>query len=412
MVQQHELQQILAGVIFLAVYAAVATRWIHRALAALVGAVLVAVWWGPAAAIASLVPEALLVTAGLMVVAGALKRSGVAAWLALSAAKIGRGRPIPILVLTSVVAFVLGAVVGPGAVLLVVPVALLLAVELDIDSLPFLMSLSWSSLWGGTLLVTAQPANLWLAAVLGLTPGSWLSAVAPLGLAGWVTTLVTAVVVFRRRLRVTNERKARVLEYDTARSLSDRPMVVRTVVVTVLVVVGLVAVALGVPVAGSVVALAGAIFLLLGEPKAAVDRALSDVDLGLLVFYGGLFAVVAAAASALPPAVLSWFRPSGVVVLAVSTTLGALIDHGAVLGALTPFLTAWSTSSPLWVYAVLGTTLGAGITVWGSASVAAAVTLAGQGKHAPALSQYTAYGLLLGAVSLVSVALLGLVLVP
>jgi Na+/H+ antiporter NhaD/arsenite permease-like protein len=413
MVNQLEFQQILAAAVFLAVYAAFATRLIHRALAALAGVVVLSFWAGPGPLVSAVVPEALLVTAGLMVVAGAIKRSGLAAWLALTAAKVGRGRPIPILVLTSLVSFLLGALVGPGAALLVAPVALLLAVELDVDSLPFLLGLSWSALWGSAVLWTSQPASLWIVSALGLAPGSWLTTVAPLVTAAWVATLGAEVLLFRRRLRVTNERRARVLEFDSARSLGDKGLVIRALTVSLLVAAGLVAVALGLPVAPSVIALAGATVLLIGEGRNGVDRALADLDLGLLVFYGGLFGVVAfLGASGLPSAVAGWVTPSGPALLAAAAVLSAFVDHGAVLGALVPVLASWGAAGAgsLWVYAVLGTTLGAGITVWGSVTGAAALSLAGQGKHTPPVGQYTLYSLVLGAISFVVVAGLGFVI--
>lgn len=409
-----ELQQLVALVLFLAVYAAFTSPWVHRAVAALAGAVVLVFWAGPGPVVSAMVPDALLVTGGLMVVAGALRRSGLAAWLALHAAKAGRGRPVPILILLSLLSFLLGALVGPAAaVVLVVPVALVLAVELDLDSLPFLATLSWSGLLGGAALMTAQPANLWVVSALGLAPGDWAVKVAPLALAAEAATLIVAIAVFRGRLRVTNERRARVLEYDAAKSLGEPKAVIQTVAALVLVAAGFLAAAQGLPVSPSAVALLAAVILMVWDRRDGVSRALGDIDGPVLVFYAGLFAVVAAwGASGLPAALARSFAPSGPVLLAGSALLGALVDHGAVLGAFIPFLKSWVLGGPasLWVYAVLGTSIGAGITVWGSASVATALGLAGSGRHTPDWKQFTVYGLVFGAVNLLVVGVLGALL--
>lgn len=409
-----ELQQIIALAVFTAVYAAFATRAVHRAAAALVGALALALLTGPGPLVSTIVVEALLVTAGLMVLAGAVKRSGIASWLALRAARAGRGRPVPILILTAVVTFVLAAVLGPApAVVLVLPVALLLAVELDLEALPFVLVLSWAALWGGVVLMTAQPSNLWVVVALGLEPVEWALRMAPLAFAALATTLAAAVVVFRSKLRVTNERRARVLEYDASRSLGDKVVVLRTLTALVLVAVGLGAIGLGLPLSPSVVALGGASLLILWEGKRGFDQAASDLDGGLLVFYGALFAIVAALGASGVPALTQALVPQGPVLLTLSALLAAFVDHGAVQGALVPFLQAWKAGGTpsLWVWSVLGTTLGAGVTVWGSASVAAALSLAGQGKGAPGWKEYTRWGLLFGAVNLAVIIGLGLVLI-
>jgi Na+/H+ antiporter NhaD/arsenite permease-like protein len=176
---------------------------------------------------------------------------------------------------------------------------------------------------------------------------------------------------------------------------------------------GFVAAAQGLPVSPAAVALLAAAVLMIWDRRDGVSRALADIDGPVLMFYGGLFAVVAAlGASGLPAAFARNFVPSGPVLLAGSALLGALVDHGAVLGATIPFLKSWVLGGPgsLWVYAVMGTTIGAGITVWGSASVATALGLAGSGRHTPDWKQFTVYGLVFGAVNLLVVGILGALL--
>lgn len=394
-----EAQQLFALTIFGVVYLLIASRWIHRALAATLGAVALALWVGVNPLLGAVVPEALVITAGLMVIAGAVRRSGIAAWAAIQAARLAGGRPGPLLVGMSLLTFVLGALLGPApAVVLVVPVALLLAVELDVDSLPFVLVPSWAALLGSLSLVTAQPAWLWLASALGLSPAQWWLTLGPLAVVHLLVTLLVSVGLFGRRLRVTNERRARVLEYDATRSLGAPSDVVVALSVVVLVFVGLLGAAFGLPVSPSAVVLVGATVVLLTGDRTSLDRPLGDLDGGLLVYYGGLMIVVAGLAVTLGPLWLRLPLPPAPALLGLTVLAGGLMDHGAVVGALVPWLKAANLPHG-WVAVAVGTTLGGAATVWGSASVAAALALGGQGSRAPSWKRYTGYGLILAAVN-------------
>lgn len=401
-----ELQQITALLLLLTVSVLSTTRWIHRAAVALAGALLAVVLAGWSGVAATPISEVLLVTAGLMVLAGYLKRTGLASWLALKAAKVAGGRPSRILLLTGVVTFVLGALVGPvAAVALVVPVALLLAVELDVPPLPFVAVLSWTSILGAATTLTALPGNVWLGSVLHLEWVPWLQTMAPYTVTALVATLATGFLFFGKRLRVTNERRARVLEYEAARSLAEGALLWKTVAVAALVVVGLV---VG-PWAGlspSLVTVAGAVLLWLGDSPKAADRFLGEVEGATLLFFGGLMAVVGVfSASGL---VETWAlaAPHPLVSLGLSAVLGAFLDQGTAVGLLVPFLTTWTSSPALWTTVVLGTTLGAGVSILGSVAGATALGLTGQGSRKVGWKEFSLSGLLFGGVNLVVVALL------
>jgi Na+/H+ antiporter NhaD/arsenite permease-like protein len=407
-----ELQQIVALTVFVGVYALLASRWIHRAAAALVGALILAAG-NLGGAVASVVPAVLLVTAGLMVLAGFVKRSGLAAWLALKSAKVARGRPSRILLFAGVLSFALAALVGPAAaVVLVVPVCLVLAVELDVPALPFVLVLAWTALLGGATTQTAQPANLWIASALGLDGWAWIRSVAPFTVTALAVTLLSGVAVFRKVLRVTNERRARVLEYDESQSLQDRPLLIKTLVVLGLVVLGLAA-GPWLKLAPEIVVVGGATLLLLWDGPRSVDRSLGEIDGSVLVFFGALCVVVGAlGTSGLAAAVAGHFPSSSWGLLWGSAVLSAVVDHGAVAAALVPVLQAWNEAgaSQAWVFVVVGSSLGAGATVWGAVSTATALGLAGQGSLKPVRGQFTRYGLLFAALNLVVASALALLL--
>lgn len=392
-----ELQQVAALSLFLVVTILSSSRLVHRAAVSLVGALIAAAVWGFSSIAGTLFPEVLLVTAGLMVLTGFVKKSGIASWLALKAAKGGNGRPKRILVLTGVLTFLVGALLGPvAAVALVLPVALLLAVELDVSPLPFVVVLPWTALLGGATVLTAQPGNLWVAAALGLDGSSWAVQMVPYTAAALVATLATGVLVFGNRLRVTHERRARVLEFDEAQTLGDRPLLFKTLTVLTLVVLGLV---LGpwINLAPSLVAVGGAVVLWLWDSPRSTERFLADIDGGSLLFLGGMMAVAGVLtvsgllAGGLP------VLDSPVLVLWSAALLGAFVDHGVVAGTLAP------VAMRLWPFLILGSSLGAGITVLGASSNAVAQGFTGQGPRRVTWQEFTRFGLLFASVNLVVV---------
>jgi Na+/H+ antiporter NhaD/arsenite permease-like protein len=335
-----------------------------------------------------------------MVLAGFVKRSGLISWLALKAARNARGRPRGILVRTSVLAFAAGALFGPSAAAFVIPVALLLAVELDVAALPFIVTLSWSAMLGGLTLATAQPGNLWVASALSIDGWHWLTAMLPLSAAALVVSLVLAIVVFRKPLRVTNERRARVLEFDESKALENKPLAVKTIAVLVLVAVALILQPM-IHVGSAVVVLAGALLLSLLSGRSSLPAALSDLDGASLVWYGGLLVVVGAVAAsgawpllAVPPLALLWG----------SAIAGTVLDPGTVAGS----LAALGSTGVLWPLAVAGAALGGGVTLWTGRS--AALNTAVAGTKGPGWTRVVLWSLLFAVVNLAVVSVLWLIL--
>lgn len=387
-----ELQQAVTMSVFAAVLIVSAFKVVHPAAIALAGALGLAVWLGPTAALAGVKADVLLTAAGVMVLGGFLKRSGVVSWLALKAAKNARGRPSGILARTALMAFVAGALLGPGAAALVLPVALLLAVELDVPSLPFIVTLLWCSLLGATAVLTSQPGNLWVGSTLGLDSWHWLVRMAPLAAALAAATLVLALVLFRRSLRVTNERRARVLEYDERKALEDKPLTTKTIIVVVLVILGVAAQPL-IHVDPVLIVLSGGLLLTLLAGRSSVAAVLAEVDGTSLLWYGavmsiaGLFTVSTWADATSASSSLAWLWGSAVV--------GSFVDPGTVAGSASMLQAAHG----MWPLLVLGSSVGGGVTLWSLRS--SALNGAVKGPRGPGWARVVLWGLLFAAVNLV-----------
>ncbi len=392
--QQTVILSLLAALLVVSAF-----RVVHPAALALLGALGVAVWLGPSAALTGVRPDVLLTSAGVMVLAGYFKRSGIVAWLALKAAKNARGKPAGILVRLSLMAFTAGALFGPAADAFVLPVALLLAVELDVPILPFVVTLYWCSFLGGTALLTAQPGNLWVGAALGIDSGHWLAAMLPVAAALMVTTLIVALVAFRRSLRVTNERRARVLEYDARKALENKPLAMKTVIVTVLVILGvaLIPVRYAQP---AVIVLAGALLLTLLADRSSAATSLSEIDGASLLWYGAVLSVSGALAD--------WtltHLPHPLALLGAVSVAATLVDPGALAGIVAS--TVRGSAPGLLPLIVAGSAVGGAVTLWSARTNT--LNAAVKGNRGPGWGRVTLWGALFAVINLALLGVLWLV---
>jgi Na+/H+ antiporter NhaD/arsenite permease-like protein len=399
-----EVQQIVTLSVFAVMLILSAIRFVHPAAVALAAALGFAVWHGPTSALAGLRPDVLLTAGGVMVLAGYFKRSGLFAWLALKAARSANGRPRGILWRTGLLAYVAGALFGPGAVALVLPVALLLAVELDVPSLPFVITLSWSSLLGSIAVLTATPGNLWTASVLGIDGWHWLIRMLPFSLAALIVTLAISMVAFRRSLRVTNERRARVLEYDESKALEDKTLTAKTATVLILVIIGL-ALQPVLQIEPDVIVLGGALLLALLAGRQSLPAALGEIDGAGLLWYGAALSVFGAVAASGVWSIGSWHLPP-MAILWGSAAAGTVLDPGTIAGSLAAALPAQQTS--LWPLVVAGASMGGGAAFWSFRT--AALKTAVSSNRGPGWMRFTLWGLLFAAVGLLVISGLWLLL--
>ncbi len=104
-------EELLAGAIFLAIYALIVTEKIHRTLAALLGASLVILLKlvDQREAFAFVDFNVIFLLAGMMIIANVMAKTGVFQWIAVEAVRRAEGQPYRLLLLTSVITAVVSA---------------------------------------------------------------------------------------------------------------------------------------------------------------------------------------------------------------------------------------------------------------------------------------------------------------
>ncbi|MCA8947888.1 MAG: ArsB/NhaD family transporter [Planctomycetes bacterium] len=287
----------LALTVFVATFAAVVSDKIHKTKAALFGGATVIV-------LGVLTQDEALhsmhygidygvvfLLIGMMVLVNVLGQTGIFGWAAIKVAKLARGRPLAIMawfcLLTATASALLDNVT---TVLLVAPVTLLITEELELDPIPFLLAEAMASNIGGTATLIGDPPNILIAARARLTFDDFLIHLAPAVAVMMAVFLAMLWLLFRRGLRVDEQRRQRILAMSERRMIKDARLAVKALIVLAITLTGFVAHS-ALELEPATVALFGASLLLLisrGDPA----RALAEVEWPTIFFFIGLFLVI------------------------------------------------------------------------------------------------------------------------
>ncbi len=197
-------EELLAGAIFLGIYALIVTEKIHRTLAALLGASLVILLKlvDQREAFAFVDFNVIFLLAGMMIIANVMAKTGIFQWIAVEAVRRAEGQPYRLLLLTSVITAVVSAFLdNVTTVVLLTPITFFVAQRLGTSPVPFLISQVIASNIGGTATLIGDPPNIIIGSQMGKDFNDFLLNLAPAAAAALVVYLLLARWLFRDELR-------------------------------------------------------------------------------------------------------------------------------------------------------------------------------------------------------------------
>jgi len=294
---------IVSTVILLASYAVLLSEKVNRTVVALLGGALVIVT-GVATqdqAFAAIDFNTIALLTGMMIIVAVTRASGVFEFVAIWAAKKVGADPIRVLIVLTLVTAVFSAFLDNlTTVLLVVPIALLIVEKLKVSPYPFLFSQILASNIGGTATLIGDPPNILIGSATGLSFMQFLTNLGPVVL----VILVIMVPIFKglwgKDLVTTDDLRQRIMRFRETESIRDRSLLIKSLSVLALVIGGFI-VGEHYHIQPGTVAMLGAAVLLLitgfghGSKAQAqqVHEALSEVEWSALLFFCGLFVIVA-----------------------------------------------------------------------------------------------------------------------
>ena len=304
----------IGTVIFLGTYILIATEKVHKVICALSGAVLMFIFifskshhgateklTGDAARYASLDVwaqnvnfDVIFTLCGMMILVNILSTTGLFQYVAIKCAKIAKGSPLKMMILLSLAtAFMSAFLDNVTTILLVAPVTLLVCAELGVSAIPFLMAETLSSNIGGTATLIGDPPNLIIGSFANLDFMAFIINLAPFVVILMAVYMFVLYLYYRKKLYVTVEKRARIMELDERAAITDRKKMTRGLIVMALTIAGFLSHSVT-HLEPGVVAMAGAAAAM-ALCRVDVEKALEKVEWVTLFFFIGLFVLVSGA---------------------------------------------------------------------------------------------------------------------
>jgi Na+/H+ antiporter NhaD/arsenite permease-like protein len=293
-----EQQAILALAVFLITYGMIIAEKIHRTIVSMLGGLLV-VFLGivdvESAIFHHIDFNTLGLLIGMMIIVSITAKTGLFTYIAVVSAKKAKGEPVRILLALAVITALASAFLdNVTTVLLMVPVTFNIARQLRIHPFPFLFTQIVASNIGGTATMIGDPPNIMIgSAVKELTFMAFIYNLMPIIIIIMVVQLPIFVLMFRSKLRTTEENKRGIMEMDESDLITNRPLLIRCLIILGITIAGFFLHQL-IDVESSVVALSGAFLLLMLAGEHAMEEAFTRVEWTTIFFFVGLFTLVGA----------------------------------------------------------------------------------------------------------------------
>lgn len=279
--------------VFLTTYAIIISEKLHRTIVALFGATLMILLAiiNQEAAIEGIDFNTLGLLIGMMVIVGIAKDSGMFQYVAIQAAKLGKGRPIPIfMLLGGIVALFSAFLDNVTTVLLMVPVTFVLTNNLKVNPKPYLIGTILLSNIGGAATLIGDPPNILIGSAANLSFNAFLVNLAPVCLVIIVATLAMLYFKYRSQLVSSGESAEAIMKFDAREAITDKPLLIKSLLVLSLVIVGFITHSIT-HIEGATIAMGGAALLLLLTVHDPEEH-LRNVEWGTIFFFIGLFILV------------------------------------------------------------------------------------------------------------------------
>lgn len=419
---------IISGAILLIAYIFIASEKIQKSVVALVGASLTMVL-GLLPCHSHIDPttgayvkgvfeyisfDVIFLLIGMMILVHIASRSGVFKWMAIGLLKLTKGHPKMVLFTLAAFTAVASAFLdNVTTVVLMMPVTFVIAKEFDTDPIPFLITEVLASNIGGTATLIGDPPNIIIGARAGLSFMDFLNELTVIVALIFLTVVSVLIFLFRKSLKSTPEKMAHVANLDNSKTITDKGLMIRSMITLALVILGFVTHDIT-HIDAYVFAVAGASFLLLFEKPKEIYR---DVEWLTIFFFVGLFIIIggfeanggiAFLADKLIQFTSGSLDMATMLILWGSGLLSGIIDNIPYTATMAPLIAqvqhtipySGAGHHPLWWALSLGACLGGNLTIIGAAANVIVSETATVKGHPISFMRFMKYGALATFISL------------
>jgi len=353
---------------------------------------------------------------GMMVIVGITKKSGVFQYIAIKSAKVVKGDPIKILILFSIMTAILSALLdNVTTILILTPVIILVSVELGVRPIPYIISAALASNIGGMATLIGDPPNIMIGSAAGLGFTDFLVNMGPLVLILLVVFCGIIYLFFRKELVVSMERRARIMDFDENASITDVPLLIKSLsVLGVVLIFFLLHSITGLE--PSTIALGGAAILMLIAGGEEIEEFFNEVEWSTIFFFIGLFMMVGGLEELgviefLAEKYLSATNGDVLVtstsIIWVSGILSAILDNIPYVATMIPLVErlgqelGGSAIIPVWWSLAIGACLGGNGTLIGASANVVSAGISSRSGYKISFLEFTKYGIIIMFITLI-----------
>ncbi|MBP3925198.1 ArsB/NhaD family transporter [bacterium] len=428
LIQGHEM--IISGAILVIAYIFIASEKIQKSVVALAGASLTMLL-GLIPLAGHMDPEkadyvkgvfeyidfqVIFLLIGMMIIVSIASRSGVFKWMAINLLKATKGHPKTVLfALAAFTAIASAFLDNVTTVVLMMPITFIIAKEFETDPIPFLITEVLASNIGGTATLIGDPPNIIIGTRAGLTFMDFVNELSGIIILIFLVVVSILIFLFRKGLKATPEKMAHIANLDNSKTITDKNLMIRSMITLGLVILGFVTHDIT-HISAFVFAVAGASFLLLFEKPKEIYR---DVEWLTIFFFVGLFIIIGGfeanggikfLADQLIVLTHGSLNAATMIILWASGILSGIIDNIPYTATMAPLISELiNPANPnaitgsvhaLWWALSLGACLGGNLTIIGAAAnVLVSETAAAKG-HPISFMRFMKYGVLAVFISL------------
>ncbi|MGL5122675.1 MAG: ArsB/NhaD family transporter [Fusobacteriaceae bacterium] len=235
--------------------------------------------------------EILFLLIGMMIIVHLISETGIFQWFAIKAAQLVRGEPFALIVLLALVTAICSAFLdNVTTILLMAPVSILLANQLELNPFPFIITEVMAANIGGVATIIGDPTQLIIGNESHLTFNDFILNTGPMSIIAMIILIANVYFIYGRKLKVSVELKARIMELDAGRTLKDKKLLKEAGIIFSLVILGFILnnfIDKGL----AIISLSGAVILVIIAKKDTVET-FKHVEWDTLFFFIGLFMMV------------------------------------------------------------------------------------------------------------------------
>ncbi|MBM4398927.1 MAG: ArsB/NhaD family transporter [Candidatus Cloacimonetes bacterium] len=410
---------IIAFGIFVLAYVFIISEWINKMTIVLLGGFLLVLCKVMTQDIAFRYIDwnVIFLLIGMMIIMGVIKETGVFQFAAIKTAKIAKGSPIRIMLLLFIVTAAISAILdNVTTMMIIIPVIILITTELGISPVPFIITQILASNIGGTATLIGDPPNILIGSAVKLSFLDFVYNLTPAIIIISAISLLIIFLMYHKHMHVSNQRRARIMEYNDKMLITNKPLLIKSIVVMSLLVIGFLLEEF-IHLSSATIAMSAALILLIMSNRKEVEHIITQsVDWVSLFFLIGLFMIVGGLTETgfmgrVAPYIVKAtqgnlkYASLGIVWVSgfFSSILGAVPLVATMIQLIKNISGSFHTASinPLWWALALGSCLGGNFTIIGSAANIVSVGIAKRNGYPISFWTFMRYSFVITLMSLV-----------